>query len=208
MIIKCPACGRRFSLERRPPVTFRCPKCSFTVPFSEILNERDNKEEKQTTLNNTLDGQINVRVNDNSANKTSVVDPNLTKVVDGLANRNNPTVVVHSLQATIKKGTFLITFQGHQYGRITLPLGDFKVGRNSSDSEARVKLTPDMSMSRIHAAMRSIKIDGQTVYQITSIKNENPVFINNNPIAKGKAYNLKDNDHVRMGDTYMVFRML
>ena len=40
MVIQCPSCGRKFNLERRPPLTFRCPKCSFTTPFSVLLNEQ------------------------------------------------------------------------------------------------------------------------------------------------------------------------
>lgn len=208
MIITCPCCGRRFNLERRPPVTFRCPKCSFSAPFSTILNERNSAE---SNLNNTQDGHREIPVNEDTSNKTkvvsSLVDNGHTKVVDGLPNGGD-TFVVPALQPISKKGVFMISFQGRQYGTISLPFGNFEIGRNSSDSKAKVKLTPDMSMSRIHAGMRTTKINGQMVYQITSVKNDNPVFVNNCPIAKGKAYNLKNGDQVRMGDTIMVFRLM
>ena len=207
MIITCPSCGRRFNLERRPPVTFRCPKCSFNAPFSTILNERNSAE---PNINNTQDGHIEIPLNEDSSNKTKVVsslaDNGHTKVVSELANVGK-TSVIPALQPQ-KKGVFLVSFQGRQYGTIPLPFGNFELGRNSSDSNAKVKLTPDMSMSRIHAGMRTTKINGQMVYQITSVKNENPVFVNNCPIAKGKAYNLKNGDQVRMGDTIMVFRLM
>lgn len=207
MIITCPSCGRRFNLERRPPVTFRCPKCSFNAPFSTILNERNSAE---PNTNNTQDGHIEIPLNEDSSNKTKVVsslaDNGYTKVVSELANVGK-TSVIPALQPQ-KKGVFLVSFQGRQYGTIPLPFGNFELGRNSSDSNAKVKLTPDMSMSRIHAGMRTTKINGQMVYQITSVKNDNPVFVNNCPIAKGKAYNLKNGDQVRMGDTIMVFRLM
>lgn len=207
MIITCPSCGRRFNLERRPPVTFRCPKCSFNAPFSTILNERNSAE---PNINNTQDGHIEIPLNEDSSNKTKVVsslaDNGHTKVVSELANVGK-TSVIPALQPQ-KKGVFLVSFQGRQYGTIPLPFGNFELGRNSSDSNAKVKLTPDMSMSRIHAGMRTTKINGQMVYQITSVKNDNPVFVNNCPIAKGKAYNLKNGDQVRMGDTIMVFRLM
>lgn len=44
MIIKCPYCGRRFELQRRPPETFCCPKCSYKVPFSVILQEQHSEK--------------------------------------------------------------------------------------------------------------------------------------------------------------------
>lgn len=204
MIIRCPGCGRRFNLERRPPITFRCPKCSFCAPFSTILNENKSGESNQ---NNTQDGHIDVPINEDSFNKTKVVSSLVGNeqmtVVEELAN-SGKTSVIPALQPQ-KRYAFIVSFHGHQYGSIQLPFGSFEVGRNSSDSKAKVKLTPDLSMSRIHAGMRTTKINGQIVYQITSVKNENPVFVNNCPIAKGKAYNLKNGDQVRMGETTMVF---
>ena len=41
MIIKCPNCGFRYELQRRPPATFHCRKCSFTIPFQIVLNEQN-----------------------------------------------------------------------------------------------------------------------------------------------------------------------
>lgn len=210
MIITCPGCGRRFNLERRPPATFHCPKCSFTVPFSVILNESKNHSgNNKPNPNNPQDEHIETPTKEDTTNKTMVVttlvDNGHTKVVDGLANENK-TSVIPALQQ--KKGVFQVSFQGRQYGTITLPFGIFDVGRNSSDSKAKIKLTPDMSMSRIHAGMRTTKIKGQVVYQITSVKDDNPVFVNNSPITKGKAYNLKNGDQVRMGNTIMIFRLM
>ena len=52
------------------------------------------------------------------------------------------------------------------------------------------------------------QMNGQIVYQITSVKDENPVYVNNQPIKKGKAYSLKNGDQIKMGDTTMLFRLI
>ena len=90
-----------------------------------------------------------------------------------------------------------------------MPHGNFfNLGRLSLDGTATIKLTPDIAMSRIHAGMRTVMINGELVYQINSAKENNPVFVNGKPIAKGKAFNLKSGDTLKMGDTTMVFRMV
>lgn len=101
-----------------------------------------------------------------------------------------------------------VSFNNHPFSTIPLPFGNYELGRLSSDSNAKVKITPDLSMSRIHAGMRTIKMNGQIVYQITSVKDENPVYVNNQPIKKGKAYSLKNGDQIKMGDTTMLFRLI
>lgn len=194
MIIKCPGCGRRFNLERRPPATFHCPKCAFTAPFSSILNESNSSDASISTQSE----QISLNTNEGY---------NKTKVVSELAHAGH-TSVVPTLQQQPQKAAFSVTFQGHPYAIIPLCFGNYELGRNSSDSKAKVKLTPDMKMSRIHAGMRTVKMEGQIVYQITTVRSDNPVYVNGNPIAKGKAYNLKHGDEVRMGDTIMIFRMM
>ena len=106
-------------------------------------------------------------------------------------------------------GEFAVTFNGQNYGVVKLPNGkSFTVGRRSSDSKAQIQLTPDIAMSRIHAGMRTVQVNGQVVYQITSAKANNPVFVNAMPIAPGKACNLKTGDKVQMGNTILVFRMV
>ncbi len=211
MIITCPNCGYRYELQRRPPMTFRCRKCSFCVPFNLLLNSNGNQNLSDVT--NSESASTVETVMTYAATNSTVVE-NKTKVATGLA--DNHTMVVPSLQykTTVvpslqqKKGVLQVSFNGHPYSTIPLPFGSFDLGRMSSDSTAKVKITPDMAMSRIHAGMRTTKINGQTVYQITSAKNENPVYVNNQPIGKGKAYNLKNGDVIKMGDTSMVFKLL
>ena len=210
MIIKCPNCGFRYELQRRPPATFHCRKCSFTIPFQIVLNEQNSNLSMDVTnsdANISGDSTVVVPTNgSNLGNKTEVVaipESDHTKVVAGLGDK---TKVVPSLQQ--KRGMLQVTFNNRPYSTIPLPYGNYELGRLSSDSNAKIKIAPDMAMSRIHAGMRTTKINGQIVYQITSVKNENPVYVNNQPVGKGKACSLKNGDMIRMGDTTMVFRLL
>lgn len=208
MIIKCPNCGFRYELQRRPPATFHCRKCSFSIPFHIVLSEQGlNPSMEVTNTDMNVLGDSTVATPSASMEyKTEVVaisENNHTKVVPGLAEK---TKVVQSLQQ--KRGVLQVTFNNRPYSTIPLPFGNFDLGRLSSDSKAQIKVAPDMSMSRIHAGMRTAKINGQVVYQITSVKDENPVYVNNQPVKKGKAFSLKNGDQIKMGDTIMVFKLV
>lgn len=219
MIITCPNCGRRFDLQRQPPTTFRCPKCSFTVPFSIVLHNQKSESKPVSTSADDMPVAGNDTLVDSNATQvvsekpTRIVD-NLqndkTRVVDGL-NQDVKTRFVPGLQAQPqKRAVFQMSYQGRSYGVINLPYGKFyNLGRQSSDSKAQIKLTPDISMSRIHAGMRTIQSSqGQVIYQITSAKNSNPVYVNGNPVPQGKSVNLENGDTLRMGETTLVFRII
>lgn len=206
MIISCPNCGCKYNLTRKPPVTFHCRKCSFSLPFNILLNELKNGTSMVSTNADGIEHNNAMNANQSVDDNTTVIEQK-TKVIDGLRLSEKTSLVPGLQQKT--KGIFQITFQGRNYGTIVLPRSNFfNLGRLSSDGTANIKLTPDISMSRIHAGMRSVTIKGQLVYQINSAKETNPVYVNGKPIAKGKAYNLKSGDTIRMGDTIMVFKMM
>ena len=185
MIITCPNCGCKYNLTRKPPVTFHCRKCSFTIPFNILLNE---------------------------ANKNTSMESTSSSEMGNVTNSSVPQSPIGSASTIVEKktkGILQITFNGKNFGTINLPHGNFfNLGRLSLDGTATIKLTPDIAMSRIHAGMRTVMINGELVYQINSAKENNPVFVNGKPIAKGKAFNLKSGDTLKMGDTTMVFRMV
>lgn len=167
MIIKCPNCGRRFDLQRQPPATFRCPKCSFTVPFSIMLHEQNSESKPVSTSADDMPVAGNNTLVDSQ--ETQVVSEKPTRVVDNL--QNDKTRVVNGLNQDVKtkfvpglqqqpqkRAVFQMSYEGRNYGVINLPYGNFyNLGRQSSDSKAQIKLTPDISMSRIHAGMRTIQ---------------------------------------------------
>ena len=84
MIIKCPNCGRRFDLQRQPPTTFRCPKCSFTVPFSVVLHNQKSESKPVSTSTDDMPVAGNKTLVD--SNETQVINEKPTRVVDNLQN--------------------------------------------------------------------------------------------------------------------------
>ena len=155
MIIKCPNCGRRFDLQRQPPTTFRCPKCSFTVPFSVVLHNQKSESKPVSTSADDMPVAGNNTLVD--SNETQVINEKPTRVVDNLQNdktrmveglnQDVKTRLVPGLQAQPQKRAVLqMSYQGRSYGVINLPYGNFyNLGRQSSDSKAQIKLTPDIS---------------------------------------------------------------
>lgn len=214
MIIKCPNCGRRFSLERTPPSLFRCPKCAFTMPFNLVIRGKDSNVKSDIT-NSDEDPQNKVvdasSLPTDGGQQTCVVDDlqNKTRVVEGLGGDSAKTQMIASLQPKLR-ALLQLSYGGRNWGVINLPHGkSFNLGRNSADSKAQIKLTPDKSMSRIHAGMRTIiGPQGRELYQITSAKDTNPVYVNNVLVPKGKPYTLKSGDTIRMGETIMLFRLV
>lgn len=214
MIIKCPNCGRRFDLQRRPPVRFVCPKCSYSAPFSEILGELDAKQGSDnptvdtSAVNNDSNAPVSPTMADDSTHVVLKSQNQETKVVAGL-NGGEKTELIPSLQPN-SQGALQVIYNGVNYGIIKLPrLKFFNLGRRSSDSKAQVKLTPDMTMSRVHAGMRILASpQGTMVYQITSAKDENPVYVNGVSVPKGKPVTLKNGDLIKMGETSLTFRLM
>lgn len=201
MIIRCPNCGTLFNLTTKPSKTFKCPKCKYSTPFSVVLSDTDNSWDKVTNAEPGLDA-------DNNSQPTTSPGSDATRIATNVIGEK--TMLVPGLQApTAKRAALRLRYRGVDCGIVQLPpSGNFSLGRKSSDSTAQIRLTPDISMSRIHAGMRTLKTQtGLTIYQITSAKVDNPVFVNGQPIAKGKACNLKNGDKLRMGETDIIFQI-
>lgn len=193
-IIKCPNCNSHFKLNQKPSKTFCCPQCQHKAPFDEILRQASSNV-TQSEPNQTIPSE-----------NTATLAGEATRVV----NVGEKTILVPGLQPQpIKIATLNIAFKGVNIGRTTLPQsGSFNLGRRSSDSAAQIKLAPDMTMSRVHAAMRAIRgNDGSIHYQITTIKPQNPVYVNGIMIKKGKVYTLKSGDRIQLGDTLLTFKL-
>lgn len=213
MIIKCPSCGSRFQLSRRPPQIFKCPKCHYTTSFDEILDspsEKPDAEKVEGASNPPFSG-ISPGTTPGMVNgaATHVVENQQfgeTKVVN-IPNSYQKTKVVDMPKT---RGMLQVMYNGVNFGTINLPpSGAFTLGRRSSDSKANIKLTPDMAMSRLHAGMRTRQLaNGQVMYQITSVKNDNPVIVNGKPVPKAAICNLKNGDVIVMGETTVLFKMV
>lgn len=160
------------------------------MPFNEILKHNESP----------------VTQPDNSPMKDIT---NATGEATKVVNFGEKTMLVPGLQQPSNKtAIFNIAYKGVSIGKVVLPQnGNFNLGRRSSDSAAQIKLAPDMTMSRVHAAMRTVRTnDGKINYQITTIKPENPVFVNGVMIEKGKICTLKLGDRIQLGETVLTFK--
>lgn len=194
-IIKCPNCNSLFKLNQKPSKTFSCPKCQHKAPFDEILRQNDDAHVTQNEPTSVPLGA-----------NTAALQGEATKIF----NFGEKTKLVPGLQHQQTKAAKLnITFKGVNIGQVVLPKsGNFNLGRRSSDSTAHIKTAPDMTMSRVHAAMRTVRSnDGKIAYQITTIKPENPVYVNGRMIGKGKIHTLRSGDRIQMGETLLTFNL-
>lgn len=221
MIIQCPNCGKMFNLKGKHSDTFVCPKCKFQAPFSLIIKNAQNSAgpaapvitNPDTSLTNSClpvgvlptppsPKRCNTPVEDMaSSEKTRVVsiqEGGKTIMVPGLQNPSVP-----------KKASFVVFYKNVKIGTVSLPAsGNFTLGRRSSDGKANVTLSPDITMSRVHAGMRVMKnTKGEIIYQITTVKPANPVVVNGQPLAKGQPCSLKHGDKLTMGDTNLIFHL-
>lgn len=191
MIIKCPQCGNMYNLRQKPSKEFCCPSCKYKAPFKQVIDYSLHAGESVTKAD---------------VPETAVVDnTEKTRIATNMV--GDKTMLVPGLQQ--KKASLQISYKGVGMGSVALPpTGNFILGRRSSDSKAQVKIAPDMTMSRMHAAMRVMKgPDGGPSYQITTIKSDNPVYVNGQEIGKGKICVLKNGDKIRLGETDLVFRL-
>lgn len=194
MIIQCPECNSLFNLKQKPSSSFCCPKCKYKAPFSEVLN--------QSSLPKAESDELATKV---------AVNLNLNNEATKVVNFSDKTLLVPGLQQQSNKSAVLqIIYKGVSLGKVTLPKsGNFNLGRRSSDSSAQIKIAPDMTMSRVHAAMRTMKgNDGRMMYQITTIKPSNPVYVNGIMIERGKICVLKTGDKIRLGETDLIFKLV
>lgn len=218
MIIQCPNCGKMFNLKSKPSDTFTCPKCKFQAPFSLVIkNAQQGGGPSAPVITNAESGLMNPYA------PTGAVPPPIPGAPAGGGNSGDKTrvvavpeggktIMVPGMQkapaAKPKKASFVVFFKNVKIGTVALPAsGNFTVGRRSSDGKATVTLSPDITMSRVHAGMRVMKnTKGEIIYQITTVKPENPVVVNGKPLAKGQPCSLKPGDKLTMGDTNLVFQ--
>lgn len=210
MVITCPSCNRSFNLTRKAPELFKCPKCGYSTPFTNIL-EASHSAAPGTKINVPGDGMASSPTQATSGAATQIAvgqnsEEQKTRVVAGLQGEGDQkTQVVASLQQV----PAVLQVMANRSIVKVLPLrpGQHTLGRLSSDSTATIKIAPDISMSRIHALMQTVKgPDGSMQFAIKPAKTSNPVYVNNKPIAQGTAAILRSGDVIIMGQTTVVFQ--
>ena len=210
--VRCPGCGSRYqisgSLQVLQTQPFVCKKCGFRVPFSSLYNLQNGGK-----VVNTPPPPPPPNVNPHSTNKTRVVsgsggvpaggpgpgapDSKKTRVVPGSGG------APQTPQKTRVPGAFLVVRSAMR--ELRLNNGTFVLGRLSSDSTADLKLAPDPYMSRQHAVMKVDVSGGKERYYIKSLKNDNPVYVNQRPLPTSQMAALKPGDVLTLGRTIVEF---
>lgn len=199
-IIQCPNCGRKFNLRKAPTRDFKCPKCFYTAPFSEILPSKNPAGVYNVT---TQTGDPDTNPNQKTKLVKELQQPGSGQ--NPLSNDINQTVVVQELQQHLY---FTVNFGGAAIGKIDLTKlsdGVYTLGRNSSDSTAQIRLSPDINMSRTHAYIKISRQNGGLTVMVQPAKPTNPLILNGKTIAMGKAATLTIGDQMVMGQTKIVF---
>lgn len=80
--------------------------------------------------------------------------------------------------------------------------GEYILGRESSDSQANIKLAPDPYMSRCHARLRVGRTaNGEMAANLTAMNSQNDIFINNKRLPVGATARLRPGDVILLGTT-------
>lgn len=93
---------------------------------------------------------------------------------------------------------------------LKLGSGIYTIGRDSSDSRASLKVSPDKYMSRMHA---QIEVNSnptghsKPICHISGLNATNPTFVNNRKIEAGESIELKNGDKILLGLTKINVKM-
>ena len=174
--VQCPGCGSGFtvkaaSIESLSGKMFRCPKCGVTLPFARVLTGAvaPGAMPPQQALHTHIAG---------APTGSPMGAPAKTRVAGGAA-----AGITLRLDAT-----------GQAF---PLGPGTYTLGRDSSDSNATVKLAPDRYMSRMQASLTI----GPGGASIAGLSPTNPIIVNGNRVDMGKPVALRNGDRLQLGMT-------
>ena len=85
--------------------------------------------------------------------------------------------------------------------------GSHILGRDSADSMANLKIAPDRYISRQHAKLDVLKVEGSMVCRITPMRATNDIFVNNRRVRAEETELLKNGDQILLGMTTITVMM-
>lgn len=184
MKIKCPQCKAGFTLKA-PSLNvlaskqFRCNKCGYTSSFSTIIPNL--KSSPGVPLHTHIGMGNPQNLSNGYANKTRLATPSAAII----------QLVVEETGRSFPVGP-----------------GNYTLGRDSADSMATLKISPDRYMSRVHAMLEvGNSASGQSpVIRLKAIAELNPVYINNIKLEPGKTVELRNGDRLLFGMTHVLVR--
>lgn len=121
---------------------------------------------------------------------------------------DSETVLVNPIKGDTGKIT-VIPASGTPQQSFILPVGISVIGRNSSASNATIKIeTDDRSMSREHIRIEVKKdIHGRYKHLLSDNNSKNHTLYNSNYLEDGEIVVLNDNDEIQIGHTVIRFQI-
>lgn len=174
--ITCPKCKNNYSLkvpnvEKLKGKSFTCAKCGLKINFDDVFGLTSNEEISKAS----------------SSLKTQLWGNT------GLAGLDNHTRVARQ-QNNI---TIEIIGSNKKYN---LSPGSYTLGRDSIDSNANVKLSPDPYMSRLHARL-DISASSPSSVVLIPMNPKNNIFINDYRVSPNNPICIKNGDIILLGMT-------
>ena len=176
MIITCPICKKRYNLTPKNPDTLM--QKTFSCPNCKYTAPF-------ATVINTPGGQMS-KPDYGMGAHAGIHSP--TKVLNNPSGQSKAylTVIGSNMKFVLNQGVYVL-------------------GRKSSDSTATMQIAPDITMSRQHARLAVRSVGGKMMAQITSLKANNPIYINGKAYSMGQPCTLKPGDNLQMGSTRLVY---
>ncbi len=228
--INCPKCGHRFNLRAANPSAlmtknFKCPKCGGMTPFAVLLRQAGFNGAPAAGGPNPLKTHLaggappnplktnlagGMMVNSGGIpmqmpGGTQVVTPQVpggTQVASPQFGAPQAAPNGDGLRGMMpnRKRAFLLVKESGQL--FPLSMGQFILGRDSSDSRATLRLAADPYMSRNHAHLSvSYGATGFNRLVLTPMNSQNVVYVNNSKLAPGASIELHPGDEVLLGMT-------
>lgn len=180
--LTCPSCHNAYtlrtdSLSVLAGKNFRCTKCGTTLPFSRMIP-----------------GVPSTSAGNRPSPRTNIAGP--SGIPAAPAGGQHRTVV-HS------RGRGIILRVKETGKMFPVTEGTYILGRESSDSQATLRIAPDPYMSRAHA---SLTVSGGPVPQvvITPLNATNAVVVNSRQLKPGQTTRLGNGDNILLGMTNII----
>ena len=192
--IKCPNCNAVLQVKNsksEPQKEITCPRCQTILlvkfkPQQEPIEahtfvETPHMDSGTTQLGNAPEGSTQLGGNNNGSTQL------------GTSSRGNQTA--------------LLVFKGHSY---PLNEGQNIVGRKANTSTASIQIdTPDRYMSRQHCSIVVTTLaDGTKKAVLSNYQNKNQTSVDNMEIETNDKIRLIDGNHIKMGETTVIFKVL
>lgn len=179
------------SMETMQTKTVKCPSCGV------VLEVKNSKNEEVKIINCP---QCSTVLRVRFPKRTDEVMDAETHIARG--GRECETMIARAKSAS---GKAFILCEGKFY---ELHEGTNIVGRKAASSTANVQLdVADRYMSRLNAAIRVNKAEGQLTVTLANHKNQNPIMVGTLQLLPGDEVMLGDNDVFTMGVTKMTLKI-